>query len=115
MRRRISVWAFWHVPKYMTAGDPHDTSFWFFAVNMIANAIIYTWVFNRTGGGLLLMIPLNAGVNTGFVILPIMPAVVGDTRPLIIARVLQNLAAMLVVVFDGVNLGRKPFPQPAGG
>ena len=109
------VWALWHVPKYLTAGDPHDLSFWFFALNMVGNAILYTWVFNRTGGSLLLMLLLHAGVNTGIVLLPIMPAVVGDTRPLVIAYLLQNIAAILVVVFAGVNLGRKPEPQPAGG
>ena len=109
------VWAFWHVPKYLTAGDPHDTPFWFFAINMIASAIIYTWMFNRTGGSLLLMLLLHAGVNTGIVLLPIMPAVVGDTRPLIIAYVIQNMAAVLVVVFAGPSLGREPSRQPTSG
>ena len=49
------------------------------------------------------MVLLHAGVNTGIVLLPIMPAVVGDTRPLIIAYLLQNIAAIVVVVFAGVN------------
>jgi len=62
----------------------------------------------------LLAVLLHAGVNTGIVLLPIMPAVVGDTRPLIIAYLLQNIAAIVVVVFAGVNLGRKPEPQSVG-
>ena len=101
------VWALWHVPKYLTAGDPHDLSFVFFAVNMVANAVIYTWVFNKTRGSLLLAVLLHAGVNTGIVVLPIMPAVVGDTRPLIIAYIIQNIVAIVVVVVEGTNLGRK--------
>ena len=101
------VWALWHVPKYLTVGDPHDTPFWFFAVNMVANAIFYAWMFNKTGGSLLLMLLLHAGINTGMVLLPIMPAVVGDTRPLVIAYGLQNIVALLVVAFSGVNLGGK--------
>ena len=52
------VWALWHVPKYLTAGDPHDLPFWFFALNMLASAILYTWVFNCTGGSLLLVLLL---------------------------------------------------------
>jgi membrane protease YdiL (CAAX protease family) len=52
------VWALWHVPKHLTLGDPHDLPFWFFALNMLANAILYTWVFNRTGGSLLLMLSM---------------------------------------------------------
>jgi membrane protease YdiL (CAAX protease family) len=108
------VWTLWHIPKYLTAGDPHDTPFWFFAVNMVASAIIYTWVFNKTGGSLLLVLLLHAGINTGIVMLPVMPSVIGDTRALIIAYVIQDLAAILVVVLAGVNLGRKPSQQPPG-
>jgi uncharacterized protein len=99
------VWALWHVPKYLTAGDPHDLPFWFFTLNMLASAILYTWVFNRTGGSLLLVLLLHAAVNTGIVMLPIMPAVVGDARPLIIAYILQDIAAAAVVAVAGVKLG----------
>jgi len=99
------VWALWHVPKYLTAGDPHDLPFWFFALNMIANSVLYTWVFNRTRGSLLLMLLLHAGINTGIVILPIMPAAIGDTAPLVIAYILQNIAAVVIVIIEGKNLG----------
>ena len=102
------VWALWHVPKYLTAGDPHDLPFWFFALNMLASAILYTWVFNRTAGSLLLVLLLHAAVNTGIVMLPIMPAIVGTIRPLVIAYVLQDVAAAAVIAFAGVNLGRRP-------
>ena len=73
---------------------------------MIASAILYTWIFNRTGGSLLLMLLLHAAVNTGIVMLPIMPAIVGDARPLILAYVVQDIAAVAVAVFVGANLGR---------
>jgi uncharacterized protein len=102
------VWALWHVPKYLMAGDPHDLSFWFFSLNMIANSVLYTWVFNRTRGSLLIMLLLHAGINTGIVMLPIMPAAIGDTAPLIIAYNLQNIAAIAVAVLAGKNLGREP-------
>lgn len=98
-----AVWSFWHLPKFLNSGDPHDTSFWFFAVNMIANAVLCTWLFNKTRGSLLLMLLLHAGVNTGIVMLPIMPAVIGETRPRVIAYLLQNVAALAVVIFAGVK------------
>ena len=100
------VWAIWHVPKFLTAGDPHDTSFAFFAVNMIANAILYSWLFNRTGGSLLIVLIAHAATNTGIVILPVMPAAIDETRPLIIAYLLQNLAALIVIAVEGRALGR---------
>jgi membrane protease YdiL (CAAX protease family) len=101
------VWALWHVPKYLTAGDPHDLSFWFFALNMIANSVLFTWVFNRTRGSLLLVLLLHAGINTGIVMLPIMPAAIGDTAPLVIAYLLQNIAAIVIVIVEGKNLGHR--------
>ena len=104
------VWSLWHVPKYLTAGDPHDLSFWFFALNMIANSVLYTWVFNRTRGSLLIMLLLHAGTNTEIVMLPIMPAAIGDAAPLAIAYNLQNIAAIAVMIFAGKNLGREPVP-----
>lgn len=61
------------------------------------------------------MLLLHAGINTGMVLLPIMPAVVGDTRPLVIAYGLQNIVAILVVAFSGVNLGRKPARRAQSG
>ena len=100
------VWALWHVPKYLTVGDPHALPFWFFALNMLASAILYAWVFNRTGGSLLLVLLLHAAVNTGIVMLPIMPVIVGDTRPLVIAYVVQDIAAIAVTLIAGSNLGR---------
>jgi membrane protease YdiL (CAAX protease family) len=101
------VWAVWHVPKYLTAGDPHDLPFWFFTLNMIASSILYTWVFNGSGGSLLLALLLHAAVNTWIVMLPIMPAVVGDLRPLMIAYIVQDIAAVVVAAVAGVNLGRR--------
>jgi len=100
------VWALWHVPKYLTVGDPHALPFWFFALNMLASAILYAWVLNRTGGSLLLVLLLHAAVNTGIVMLPIMPVIVGDTRPLVIAYVVQDIAAIAVTLIAGSNLGR---------
>jgi hypothetical protein len=105
------VWGLWHVPKYLTAGDPHDLPFWLFALHSIASAILFTWVFNKTRGSLLIMLLLHAAVNTGIVALPIMPAAIGDVRPLIIAYVLQIIAAIAVVIVVGANLGRRPEPQ----
>ena len=101
------VWALWHVPKYLTVGDPHVLPFWFFSLNILAYSILFSWVFNRTGGSLLIALLFHAAINTGVVILPIMPAVVGDVRPLVIAYILQVMAAVAVVAMAGVNLGQR--------
>lgn len=103
-----AVASVWHVPKYLTIGDPHLLPFWFFMLHTTMTAIFFTWIFNRTKGSLLLVILLHAGNNTGIVMLPIMPASINDTRPLIIAYVLQIVAAIVLVAFAGRSLGLQP-------
>lgn len=39
-----AVWAFWHLPKFLTAGSAQDQPFALYLLGSIALAIIYTWV-----------------------------------------------------------------------
>jgi uncharacterized protein len=105
------IWAVWHLPKFLAAGDVHDYSFWFFALQIIATAILYTWVYNNTRGSLLMALLFHAAVNTAELFLPILPSAGGDTRPLLIAMGLRCVAALLVVIVVGPNLGRQPVAQ----
>ena len=75
------VWAFWHVPKFLTAGSAQDYSPWLYLVDTVAKAVLFTWVFNSTGGSLLVVTLLHASMNTSAVFLPMLPAATGDTRP----------------------------------
>jgi membrane protease YdiL (CAAX protease family) len=105
------IWAVWHVPKSLTAGDMHDYSFWFFALQIIAEAILFTWVYNNTRGSLLIALLFHAALNTADVFLPIIPSAVGDSRPMLIAMGLRCVAALVVVIVAGPNLGRQPAAQ----
>jgi uncharacterized protein len=105
------IWAVWHLPKFLTAGDAHDYSFWFFALQIIATAILYTWVSNNTRGSLLIALLFHAAGNTAEVFLPIIPASVGDSRPMLIAMGLRCVAAVVVIFVVGPNLGRQPAAQ----
>jgi len=108
------VWAFWHVPKFLTAGSAQDYSPWLYLVNMVAEAVLYTWVFNSTGGSLLMVTLLHASINTSTIFLPIVPAAVGDVRPTVIAMGLHCAAAVAVVVATGpARLSRVSAPDAA--
>ena len=98
------VWAVWHVPKFLTAGGAQDYSFWLFLLDMVAMAVLYTWVFNGTGGSLLMVTLLHASVNTSTVFLPILPAAVGDIQPKMISIGLHCVAAVAVVLATGPAL-----------
>jgi membrane protease YdiL (CAAX protease family) len=101
------VWAFWHVPKFLTAGSAQDYPFWLFLLDSIAKAIIFAWVYNSTGGSLWAVTLLHASVNTSVVFLPIVPAAIDDVRPTLIAIGLRCLVAIAVVVVAGPALGTR--------
>jgi membrane protease YdiL (CAAX protease family) len=108
------VWAFWHVPKFLTAGSAQDYPFWLFLLDIMAMAIVYTWVFNGTGGSLLMVTLLHASFNTSSVFLPILPAAVGDAQPKVITIGLHCVVAIAVVLATGpARLSRSERPGPA--
>lgn len=62
------IWGFWHIPRYL--GDGIASSFGLSMIRIIADAILYTWLFNNTRGSLLLVTIFHAAENTAFVFLP---------------------------------------------
>lgn len=90
------IWGFWHLPKYLM---PESTgSFGLGMVGILAEAVLYTWLYNNTKGSLLLVAIFHATGNTAGVFLPIANTVSGDNMAaLIIATVLEILVAVAVV------------------
>ena len=96
------VWAFWHVPKFLTAGSAQDSyPFWVYVVDTTTKAVVFTWVFNSTRGSLLAVTLLHASLNTSSIFLPILPAAAGDVRPMLIAVGLHCAAAVVIVLATG--------------
>lgn len=58
------VWALWHLPLFFapTATQSGFPFTWYF-VNALALSTIFTWLYLKTGGSVLLAIVLHAGVN----------------------------------------------------
>lgn len=101
------VWAFWHLPKFLTEGGP-GYPMWLFLLETIAKAVLFTWVFNGTAGSLLTVSLLHSSVNTSTVFLPIVPT--ADTiRPYAFSVGLFCLAAISVIALTrGRLLSRQP-------
>ena len=93
--------AFWHVPKFLTAGSAQDYSAWLFIVDSVAKAVLLTWVFNSTRGSLLMVTLLHASMNTSSVFLPMLPAATGEAHPIAISIGLHAVAAVAVVLATG--------------
>jgi membrane protease YdiL (CAAX protease family) len=91
-----AVWGLWHLPKFLPTGD------WLLAGNAvlhnIAISVIFSWIYNSTGGSLLLASLLHAAFNTTYVFLPI-----NASDPLVLAAllILEIIAAMLITWISG--------------
>src|SRR5215217_6137879 len=101
-------WGLWHLPLWLTGESGHTpTLYTGFLVSAFALSIITTWVYNSTGGSLLMVVLLHATVN-----LPI--TLVRDdlgsqaTMPVLLYFGLLVVAAIVVVIVAGPeHLSRK--------
>jgi membrane protease YdiL (CAAX protease family) len=66
------LWGVWHLPLYLTAGHPISEEFFgWFLLGIIADAILFTWLYNSTGGSLLLAVLFHASIAvTGLFLIP---------------------------------------------
>src|SRR5215211_2396167 len=110
------IWALWHLPLWLT-GTPGRTPTLYaaFAVSVIALSVILTWVYNSTGGSLLMVVLLHATYN-----LPITLAIddLGSraTVPVLLYFGLLVVAAIVVVIVAGPkHLSRKYSKQEEQG
>src|SRR5215216_6262918 len=110
------IWALWHLPLWLT-GAPGRTPLIYagFVVSAFALSVILTWVYNSTGGSLLIVVLLHATVN-----LPQTLAIdeLGSraTVPVLLYWGLMVVAAIVVVVVAGPkHLSRKHRKQEEEG
>jgi len=118
-----SLWALFHLPLFFTRGDSFaSTPPLSFLVRMIGAAILFTWIYNNTGGSLLLAYLMHAASNFWPRALP-MEAIVGPFAWL--PDAITILAIVLVVrIYGPAHLSRKAVSeqlaplageQPIGG
>jgi uncharacterized protein len=56
------AWAMWHLPNLMFGGRT-GLSYGLWLALTVASAFIYTWVYNHTGGSLLVAVLLHGAIN----------------------------------------------------
>src|SRR5919112_4431293 len=106
------IWALWHLPLWLQ-GKPFQTPTLYagFVVSAFALSILLTWVYNSTGGSLLLVVLLHATVNLPQTLV-IDDLGSGATVPLMLYWGLMVVAAIVVVVMAGPkHLSRKQRKQ----
>jgi len=94
------IWAIWHLPRFLAPGN--NSSFALMMVKVLADAVIYTWVYNSTKGSLLLTTILHAAGNTAGVFLPVANTQSGEHLDVYItAIVLLIITATAITLLTG--------------
>jgi membrane protease YdiL (CAAX protease family) len=59
-------WFAWHLPLFLVAGSTQaGDPVYYYALAVVALSVVFTWLYNETGGSVLLTMVLHASVNTG--------------------------------------------------
>lgn len=95
-----AIWLAWHVPLFVQTGTP-DWSLPVRGVFIVAGAVVYTWLYNNTGGSVLAVTLLHAGFNTWGPLIGAHPMVTGDALSGYVLSGMNVVAALAVVVLFG--------------
>jgi CAAX protease family protein len=107
------LWGCWHLPVWLTGRESNPISlFGPFVVAVIASSVVYTWLYNNTGGSLLIVVLYHAASN-----LPITVLIGGGlgsrgAQAFLTYVVLIVIAAAAIVIATGAeNLSRTAHRQ----
>jgi len=97
-----------HLPSFFSPGsDQAATGLPVFVIGSMAGAIIFSWIFNKTMGSLLIVQLFHIFVNTWITLFAAAPADNVVTQWLFNGLIVL-LAAAVVLVFGARRLSRKP-------
>ena len=101
------LWGSWHLPLWLRGTESHRISLYVpFVLAVIASSVICTWLYNNTGGSLLIIVLYHAAINLPITVL-ISPLGREQTQPFLIYVALTVIAAVVVVIANGAeNLSR---------
>ena len=109
------MWTFWHLPDFLTSaqkGGPGKGLYPFYAglpvflLEVVALAIIFTWVFNNTKGSIFIALLLHASYNAFGSVQALFsaPIVTNTDLPFLIGT---SVPALLILILTRGQLGYK--------
>jgi membrane protease YdiL (CAAX protease family) len=110
------LWGGWHLPLFFTDWGGWPNSTWFQPVLFVASCVplslVMTWVFNRTGQSVPVVMLLHAGINSTYTLLwpAIYPRVDGHSDTYVVQLVATTVATAVLIVATRGRLG-----APAAG
>ena len=109
------LWGGWHLPLFLTewGGRTEDwTHPALFVASCVPLSLVMTWVFNRTGQSVPLVMLLHAGINSTYTLLwpALFPTLDADRDPLLVQLLATTVATAVLIVVTRGRLGT-PAPQ----
>ena len=110
------LWTFWHLPDFLTSaqkGGPGTGLYPFYAglpvffLEVVALAIIFTWVFNNTKGSIFIALLLHASYNAFGVVQPLFSAPIVTSTDLAFV-ISTSVPALLILILTRGKLGYMP-------
>jgi len=93
-----ALWALWHLPLFFNPQAVQiGISFPLFFAATLSGSMLFTWVFNGTGGSLLMVAFLHSSFNAGNVFLPLLPQVTGTQLQLVLYFGVITLVGFVLV------------------
>jgi membrane protease YdiL (CAAX protease family) len=113
------LWTFWHLPDFLTSaqkGGPGTGLYPFIAglpvffLEVMALAIIFTWVFNHTQGSIFIALVLHTSYNAFGIMSPLFaaPSVTSTDLPFVIATIVP---AILIIFLTRGRLGYQTYRE----
>ena len=96
-----TLWGLWHLPLVFFVGNPMSKYPFIWLISIVADAFIYTWLYNSTKGSILLVALFHGAGN-------IFGAFITGVSPVAYALVNCVVAIALIAVFGRANLSRRP-------
>ncbi|WP_035984323.1 type II CAAX endopeptidase family protein [Leptolyngbya sp. KIOST-1] len=94
-----TLWGLWHLPLFFLSGAMSEYPFLWF-ISIVADAFVYTWIYNSTKGNILLVALLHGSGN-------IFGAFIPGVSPIAYALVNCVVAIILIAVFGKASLSRQ--------
>lgn len=107
-------WGIWHLPAFLIPwSTQHDIPVFLFLLHDLALAILFTWIFNNTGGSILMAMLAHAAFNLTITILPVLPSVAGSVLPLeYTIAVMYGMVIIIILIFGPKTLTREASETP---
>ena len=92
------IWGLWHLPLFFVADSTQNNgSMAAFFVSIVATSVFYTWLFNRSSGGVLPALTLHTASNSWPFLVPVLPSD-AEQRPYLFVVALVVTAAIWLMV-----------------